>query len=201
MAGGITNYLPVTVVRTSPPFKITASKNEDAEDKYYIEPGVCFSTFSFRTGTFVPIEGMGTGQIYTLGKEDKFFIEIDVLPNLQVSEARIKCETVGNDNSWKNYPDMIEIKPVDETDEDGKVTKLIDGKVQTKCYVLIGYRSDSSNKNGEIQEPETNQKTPIQILDTNFILLASVVSGVPVIFPAPYFNGQLHVNAINENFN
>lgn len=199
MALGITKYLPVTITRLPRPFRITSTKGQNP-DEYFVEPGVCFSTFSFRSGTFVPIQGLGSGESFILGQNDKVFIEIDVAPNLQVSEAKIRCEEVNTDNSWKNYPDMIEIKPVDEVDDEGRVIKLVDGKVQTKCYVLIGYRSDSTNKDGESQNVETNRKKPVQILDTDFILLASVVSGVPVIFPSPYFNGQVHVNALNEKF-
>jgi hypothetical protein len=198
MAGGITNHFPVQVFQTSPPFQIkkVVSADQNSQNSYYVENGVCFSSFSFDTGSFVPIQGLGSETFYDFSSNKKFFIDISILPNLQVSGAQIKCATVGqNGEDWKNYPNMIEIQPQDEIDNNGRVTKLVDGKTQTKCYVLIGYRADDSTKNG--QTPTQNVgSTPVQILDTNIILLASVVSGVPVVFPAPYFNGQAHVNAI-----
>jgi hypothetical protein len=197
----LVNHFPTTSLTLSRPFEIKKAPSgagPNTDNSYYIENGICFSSFSFDTGSFVPIQGLGTGTSYVLEDDKKFFIDISILPNLQVSGASIRCETVGADGDfWKNYPNMIEIKPEDEVDEDGRVVKLIDGKVQTNCYVLIGYRADDQTKNGPTPT-ETLLKNPIQILDTNIILLASVVSGVPVIFPAPYFNGQSHLNAVQK---
>jgi hypothetical protein len=195
------DHLPTKPSNINKPFEIKkapSGKEPTSENSYYVENGICFSNFSFDTGSFVPIEGLGTGTTYVLEDDKKFFIDISILPNLQVSGASIRCETVGADGDfWKNYPNMVEIKPEDEVDEDGRVVKLIDGKVQTNCYVLIGYRADDQTKNGPTPN-EIISRTPIQILDTNIILLASVVSGVPVIFPAPYFNGQSHLNAVQK---
>lgn len=197
----LTSHQPVTVFSLTPPFQITRAVGEDLpEDSYYVKEGVCFSSFSFDTGTFVPIKGLGTGENYQLTDNKKLYIDIDILPNLQVSGAQVKCTEVNTDEYWKNYPDMIEIKPEDETDEDGRVTKLVDNKVQTKCYVLIGYNQNDASKNGDSNPINQNlSSTPVQILDTNIILLASVVKGVPVVFPSPYLNGQAHVNAIQKS--
>jgi hypothetical protein len=198
------DYKPVQSFTRRVPFEITKAVEPDSESEsesknfYFIENGVCFSSFSFDTGSFIPIQGLGSGNLCDFTEGKKFFIDIKVLPNLQVSSAEIKCEPVGSEgSSWVGYPNMIEIKPLDEVDDEGRVTKLIDGKTQTNCYVLIGYRADDSEKNGSTPT-ETVSNDPVQILDTNIILLASVVSGVPVIFPAPYFNGQEHINAINS---
>jgi hypothetical protein len=197
----LTDYKPVNIFSLPPPFEIKKagsgiSEGADLENSYYVEQGVCFTSFSFFTGSFVPIEGLGSGSYYSFTKDKKFFIDISVYPNLQVSGARIRCETVGPEgDAWKGYPNMIEIQPQDEVDEEGMVTKFINNKTQTNCYVLIGYRFDDAFKNGPtpVKKP---RETPVQILDTNIILLASVVSGVPVVFPMPYFNGQAHVDAI-----
>jgi hypothetical protein len=194
----LTDHKPVTVFSPLMPFKIEPfpTTGDNSDPKYYIQSGVCFSSFSFDTGSFVPIEGLGTGFSYTLTDDKKFYIDISIYPNLQVSGASIRCETVGPEgSSWKGYPNMIEIQPLDEVDENGMVTKFINNKTQTNCYILIGYRADDKTKNGRTPT-ETKLKDPIQILDTNIILLASVVSGVPVVFPMPYFNGLSHLTAV-----
>jgi hypothetical protein len=193
------NYLPTPSVFVREPFKIKKIVGEDIPDNsYYVESGVCFSSFSFDTGTFVPIKGLGSGSRYQLTDNKKLYIDIDILPNLQVSGAQIKCEKTNTPDIWTNYPNMIEIKPSDEVDKDGRVTKIIDNKKQTKCYVLIGYDRNDTLKNGGKEGEAQDPSVPVQILNTDFILLASVVSGVPVVFPCPYFNGQGHVNSINN---
>jgi hypothetical protein len=177
-----------------PPFQIVPSGSG-----YYVANGACFSTFSYDTGTFLPIKNLNT--YFELKPDQKVFIEIDVLPNLQPSGAKITWDTVGaNSKSWKTYPTMFEVQPNDEMDKDGKVIKLIDNKCQTKCFILIGYKADDANKNGptpiDSSKKNTIGTTPVQILNTDFVLLASVVSGVPMIFPSPFFNGTKHINAI-----
>jgi hypothetical protein len=98
---------------------------------------------------------------------------------------------------WKNYPEMFEVQPQDEFDKNGRVIKLVDNKFQTKCFVLIGYRADDVNKSGPSPvDPKKVGSGPIQLLDTDFILLASIVSGIPVLFPSPFFNGAKHLKAI-----
>lgn len=180
------------------PFAIVESETESGY--YNVESGVCFSSFSFDTGSFVPINGLGAGFNYSLEDNRKLYIDIKILPNLQVSGASIECNEVGpNSEYWKNYPNMIEFKPVDEVDKDGRVTKIVDNKKQTNCYVLIGYNAKDISKNGEVLTvPNTVPSEPVQILDTNIILLASVVGGVPVVFPAPYFNGMKHFTATQD---
>jgi hypothetical protein len=164
-----------------------------------VADGVCFTSFSFNTGSFLPIEGLNTPLPFE--KNSKVFIEINMLRNLQPSgSAIIKCEPVGPEsNSWTNYPELFTIRPQDEYDENGRVVKLVDGKSQTKCYALIGYAINDANKNGvenDSGEGEGEEAIGlIQLLNTNIILLASAVSGVAVVFPAPYFDGHTHKQA------
>jgi len=191
MAGSI--YFP----RVSSPVQETsyAFEIKPSGSGYYIGDGVCFSTFSFNTGSFVPIKNLNT--FFKFEKDFKVFIEIDVLPNLQPSGAQIKWGKVGSNGSmWKNYPLMFEVQPQDEFDKDGRVIKLIDNKFQTKCFVLIGYRKDDQQKSGPSPIDEKIGTAPVQILDTDFVLLASVVSGIPMLFPSPFFNGTRHIKAI-----
>lgn len=183
----------------SSPFEIIAS-GDSAKNQYCVTDGVIFKSFSFSTGTFLPIEGINEPK--DLNDGFKFFIEIDVLPNLQPEKAVIKCEQVGKKDSWPTYPEMYEISPQDEIDKDGKVTKLVNGKTQKKCFVLIGYREDDKNKNSSSLNENVSKaasKYPIQLLNTDIILMASIVSGVPILFPMPFFNGFSHKNAIVQN--
>jgi hypothetical protein len=191
----LTSYLPVQVIPSPPSFRIRKMPN-GGEDSYFIDNGVCFSTFSYETGTFVPIKGLGSGYNYNFTNDKKFYIDFEIAPNLQVSSAEIKCEPAPGEDTWPNYPNIIEIKPTDELDEKGNVIKLIDNKKQIACRVLIGYKANDKNKNGDQTQETENVKKPVQILNTDFILLASVLSGVPVVFPMPYLNGQAHLNAI-----
>ena len=193
----LTSYQPVNTFSFIPPFQIKKSVGEDIpENSFYVESGVCFSSFSFDTGTFVPIDGLGSGFNYQLEDNKKLYIDITVTRNLQISGAKVACTEVNTDEYWKNYPDMIEVKPEDETDDDGRVTKVFDNKVQTKCYVLIGYNKNDTQKNKTSNSVIPNLSGPVQILDTNFIMLASVVKGVPAIFPSPYFDGMKHLKSI-----
>lgn len=195
MAGWRTYPTPSNKVTT--PFAITPGSGE-GESSYYIDDGVIFTSFNFSTGTFLHIEGIKKN--FPFEKGNKFFIEMDVLPNLQVENAKIVCDTVGEGSRWKSYPALYDIEPKDEVDGQGKVTKIVDGKTQTKCYVLIGYREDDPNKDPTVKSNanlEGASDTPIQILNHNIILLASVLSGVPIIFPMPYFDGAAHVKAVN----
>lgn len=197
----LTSYEPVQTFTFSPPFQIKKGIKESGS--YYVESGVCFSSFSFDTGSFVPIRGLGTGFSYQLEENKKLYIDMTITRNLQISGAEVKCTEVGTSDYWKNYPNMIEIRPEDVFDENGRVTKIVDNKVQTKCYILIGYSSNDTKKNNistEAQQPDPAKvSSPVQILDTNFIMLASVVSGVPVVFPSPYFNGLTHLRSTTES--
>jgi hypothetical protein len=183
---------------------------------YMVTDGVCFSTFSFDTGSFIPIENLN--QRFDFKQNEKFYIDFSVSQNLQVTGAKIQCSFVGGDREvssidrsnpivWENYPNMIYIQPEDEFDEEGRVVRITDGKRQLRCYVLIGYRSDDTSKNGaELSEegrppslPEGGSEgVPVQILQSNLILLASMYSGVPIIFPVPYLNGLEHLQSLQE---
>ncbi len=191
------------------PFKISLGKDKDGKDVAMVSDGVCFSSFSFNTGSFLPIENLNAPLPFQ--KNSKIFIEINMLRNLQPSgNAVVRCAPVNTSDSWPTYPELFDINPKDEYDATGRVIKLVDGKSQTKCYVLIGYGINDSSKNGpsasseeggeavsqQSSESETGEteeaKGVVQLLKTNFVLLASVVSGVAVVFPAPYFEGHTH---------
>lgn len=191
----------VTQYSSSFPFAIMPGSGDGKKNFYYVSDGVIFKSFSFNTGSFLHIDGLNESLDLSEGK--KLFIEIDVLPNLQPEKAKIRCEQVGKKDSWPTYPNMYEINPQDEIGEDGKVTKIVDGKTQKKCFILVGYRQDDLNKN-EINKnekiPDSATKAPVQILNNNIILLASIVSGVPVLFPMPFFNGDIHKKAIEGDF-
>ena len=84
----LTSHFPVNIPLFTRPFAIKKSlrpEDENDEDAYFVDKGVCFSTFSFETGSYLPIKGLGTGTSYTLGNNKKIFIQIDILPNLQIS--------------------------------------------------------------------------------------------------------------------
>jgi len=177
---------------------------------FMVEEGHCFSTFSYGTGSMIPIENLK--KPFPFEKNQKFYIDFTILPNLQVQKAEIKCTTVGvlegeivNDPpTWVSYPDMFYIQPSDEIDEEGRVIRIVEGKRQLKCYVLIGYRQDDEQKNGLNSPPVPSglqdNPAPVQILFDDLILLASMVSGVPVIFPAPYFDATPHIKSVKGEF-
>jgi hypothetical protein len=176
-----------------------------ADNEFYVGNGVCYSTYSFETGSFLNIQKLN--EPFNWGKNEKIFIEIDVGLNLGAKKARIKNEIVGDgapESGWKNYPYFYKIEPQDDFDEKGKVTKIRDGKRQVKCYVLIGYLEDDNNKNGNANsdgdDDQDDTYVPVQILKENVLLVQSVVSGVPCLAPFPYFKGGLiHLNSILED--
>lgn len=185
------------------PFAIVRATGN--QSGYMVQEGHCFSTFSYATGSMIPIQGLN--KTFPFEKNQKFYIDFTLLPNLQVEKAEIKCTTVGgavedknNPETWVSYPNMFYIQPEDEIDEQGRVKTLAEGKKQLKCYVLIGYRQDDEEKNGvgSAPVPETfeNSNNPVQVLFDDLILLASIVSGVPILFPAPYFDATPHVKAV-----
>jgi hypothetical protein len=192
------------------PFQILPWTGEGSG--YMVSDGVCFSTFSFNTGSFIPIKKLNSR--FDFKENEKFYIDFSITQNLQISGAEIKCSKVGGDREnsatdrsnpqvWENYPNMIYIQPEDEFDDQGRVIRITEGKRQIKCYVLIGYRSDDTSKNGQTVSNQNNnnnnkEASPVQILDSNLILLASMYSGVPIIFPVPYFNGLEHFQSITE---
>jgi len=207
-----------------PAFEITAGVGEDLDNPYMVGNGVIFSTFSFNTKTSIPIYNIGT--TFDLKPGYKFYIEIDVDSDLQPTYAQIKCTEVNTDSDWKYYPFNSLIEP-EFTDSDrenssqfpwvgGRILKLPNSRRQTKLYILIGYRADDPNKNGnqsggsnenseddesneggEGGENTGNSSPPIQILKENIILLGGTVDYAPGLIPVPYFYGGLtHVDSI-----
>ena len=176
---------------------------------YMVSDGHCFSTFSYDTGSFIPIEKLN--EPFDFKKDEKFYIDFTVTPNLQIEKAEIKCSKTGpqatlgdinNPVEWTSYPSMFYTQPQDEFDEKGRVKILAEGKRQIKCYVLLGYRKDDTTKNGDNSPPPSGSYEDnadfVQILNTDIILLASMFSGIPVVFPAPYLNASDHVRAIKS---
>jgi hypothetical protein len=160
--------------------------------------GVCFSTFSYDTGTFIPIKGLNEKLGFL--PNEKIYLEYTILPNLQVSGAEIMCNKVGDKDYWPNYPSLFEIKPNDILNDRGQVRTIVNGKRQTKCYSLIAYRQDDEQKNSPTKVDKVSDgSSPIQILNTDVILLATTISGVPVIFPSPFYGGTEHLNAIQAD--
>lgn len=183
--------------KVTTPFAITPQPSgNNSTNQHYVDYGVIFTSFSFATGTFLHINGLKDPLPFQ--ENSKFYIEIDVLPNLQPENARIRCAPVGQSDSWPTYPNLYQIEPQDEVDDRGVVKKIVNNKTQTKCYILIGYREDDSNKNGDGSNyvPEDASNAAVQILNHNIILLASVVSGVPILFPMPYFDGATHQKVV-----
>jgi hypothetical protein len=194
---------------TNPPFQIVDWTGEGSG--FMVSDGVCFSTFSFNTGSFIPIKGLN--QRFDFAENEKFYIDFSITQNLQISGAEIKCDRLGEDREnsstdrsnplvWESYPNMIYVQPEDEFDENGRVIRITDGKRQIKCYVLIGYRADDTSKNGgaaaESSNDDNKEASPVQVLDSNLILLASMYSGVPIVFPVPYFNGLEHLQSVRD---
>lgn len=192
---------------TTPPFQIKPFEGQGSG--YMVSDGYCFSTFSYGTGSYIPIENLN--KPFPFEENEKFYIDFTITPNLQVEKAEIKCSKTGpestlgdksNPSEWASYPNMFYIQPEDQFDDNGKVTFLAEGKRQIKCYVLIGYRKDDTSKNGANSLPVSgsylNNREPVQILNSDIILLASMLSGVPVVFPSPYLNADTHVKAIKS---
>lgn len=193
-------------------FEIVQYEPKDGETvesgQYQVNDGYIYSTFSYNTGFLIPIKGLKEKKEFK--QNCKFYIDITVLPNLQVKSAEIKCTPVGKEanpgsdkndpKEWPNYPNMIYTQPEDEFYEDGRVKTIAEGKRQLKCYVLIGYKENDTLKNTESQQlAETKNENVVQILKDDLILLASMYSGVPIIFPMPYLNARDHINSINSS--
>lgn len=183
---------------------------------YQVNDGYIYSTFSYDTGTFLPIRkseknknSFGLKEKFEFKQNSKVYLDITVLPNLQVESVEIKCTPVGkeadpgtdknNPLQWVNYPNMIYSQPEDEFYEDGRVKTFAEGKKQIKCYVLIGYKQNDTLKNTESQKVDEQNESIVQILKTDLILLASMYSGIPIIFPMPYLNAREHVMAIQNS--
>jgi hypothetical protein len=201
--------LTIPGIREDIAFEIVRSKEEGAkENDYFIADGVCYSTFSFETGSFLKISGLN--KPFTWEKNQKVYIEIEVGTNLGVKKASIKNELVGKDapeGGWANYPYFYKIEPQDvfSTDVPRRVLRLRDGKRQLKCYALIGYLDNDEYKNGTDDiipnsSSSSSVGSPVQILKENIILVPTTVSGVPCVAPFPYFMGGLtHLLTIKED--
>ena len=192
------------------PFAVVPWTGSETGNYYMVTSGVAFSSFSFDTGTFIPIKGMN--EKIDLQSNNKIYLDATVLPNLQISNITIKCGKVGVDagaidnpispSVWYNYPNMCYIQPGDKLDSKGRVIQLVDGKRQYKSYLLMAYRSDDTSKNGTTTTQGANSQSGnfsvVQVLNSDIIYMTSQVSGVPVVFPMPYFNGAAHLGAANN---
>jgi len=172
------------------------------ENGYSVNDGICYSTFSYNSGSYIPIKKMN--ESFSVGKDYAVYIEFGIggaIP--QVTGASVTSSVVGrpttNPNNWPTYPDFYQIRPTDKTEKiDGKtvVTKIADGKRQEKCYLLLGKCYDQvpsyekSNKYTAVSSLANKWSGYfVQYVNTNIILMGSQVSGVPVVFPMPFWNG------------
>jgi hypothetical protein len=198
-------------VYKKPAFEILPGEpaEESLSNPHYVSNGFLFNTFSFDYSSSIPVHGLF--ETFSLRPNHKIYIEIDLDVNLQPFYARIKCTTV-NDSNWKYYPfpALIEPELTSEEREDaenfpwanGRILKLPPNRRQTKLYILIGYRADDSNKNGNADTTSTNNSqqnnsSPVQILRENVILLGSMVDFAPGLIAIPYFYGGLtHIQSL-----
>lgn len=202
-----------------PPFTIAPwTGTSQLTNAYYVKRGVALRSFDYATGSFIPIRGIENTP-FDFKLNHKFYIEFDILPNLQVSGAAIKCGRVGsqdpnsvtvtNPTDWPVYPQMIYTTPRDVYDPNGRIRILRNGKRQRKCYALIGYRSDDQEPNGQsygdqnadtafsgIGNTGVGGFVPIQCLDRDIIMMHVAVNGVPCVVPMPYFNATNHYNLV-----
>ena len=170
--------------------------DESEKSFYMVKTGDCFRTFSYDKKHQITIHGINSG--FAWEKDAKVFIDFTILGNLQVSgDAYIKCEKVGKDSpgkggknvnepgGWVDYPNMFRLIPEEEVDSEGYVKRVPDYRIQTKCYLLLGVRSDDSE-----YFPETSEATgdflAIQKANSNLIMMASQHRGTPVCFPMPW---------------
>lgn len=191
-----------------PAFQIVPGDDDSFDDPYMISEGFLFKTFSLDTNNRIPIFNLGT--TFDFKKNHKFYIEISVDNNLQPSFAEIKCEEVNKEDSWKYYPFNSLIEPefteadrekLDEFPWDsGRILKLLPDRRQTKLYILIGYREDDENKNGNQSNSFKENSTPVQVLKENIILLGGIVDSAPGLIPVPYFYGGFtHIEALLQD--
>lgn len=190
------------------PFLLMPYSGPDApigtEKNWMVNNGICYSTFSYDSGSYVPISNLNKPLV--LEKNSVVYLDFTILGNLQVSEASLKASKVGKESpdassgssaTWVDYPDFYRIRPFDQT-ENGKVVNLIDGKKQEKCYLMVGRCFEdvtaflNKNPNYDYITMFDSKGKPfyyIQYLQTDVIMMGSHVSGVPVVFPMPYFGG------------
>jgi hypothetical protein len=223
------------------PFEITKyngpiEENEKDKNWFYVNNGVIFKTFSFNYLHFLRIDGLY--EKFDLCKNCKVYIEITISGSLQPVSAEIKCTKVNTKENWKYYPFPALIEPefkerVNKKDNDesgikdqregikdfpwntGRIIELPDKRIQTKLYILIGYRRDDEYKNGDMasrtkadeedsgdtnnndSETTSDNANPVQILKENLILLGSLFDFAPGLVAVPYFYGGLtHLSAL-----
>ncbi|MFA5235032.1 MAG: hypothetical protein WC390_11595 [Sulfurimonas sp.] len=165
---------------------------------WMVKAGTVFSTFNYGIPSYVPINGLNSG--FHWGGNEKVYLDVTVSNNLQPSGVAVNISKVGvdaqgednepNPPEWIDYPSMLRIMPKDTVNDRGIVTQVANGKRQTKCYILLGYRSDDTDIGGSgiNTSPDDNASfIPIQKLDTNIIMMHGNVSGVGITFPMPYF--------------
>lgn len=175
---------------------------EDGVSYYMVRTGDCFRTFSYDPKHQINIKGINSG--FAWPKNAKVFIDFTILGNLQVSgDASIKCEKVGKDSpgkggkdiidpgGWVDYPSMFRLVPEDELDSNGYVSKIADYQVQTKCYLLLGLRSDDFGgiDNSSATGDSSASFNVVQKANSNIIMMASQHRGTPVCFPMPWHGG------------
>jgi hypothetical protein len=191
-----------------PAFELLSFPKEDAqegENWYYVNTGFIFDTFSYNVKDSVPI--LGLYDPFDLKRNHKVYIEIDVDKNLQVRYAEIKCTQVNTEQNWEFYPFHSLIKPKFKDDQreklsdfpwdSGRILKLPNGRRQTKLYILIGYRKDDQNKNGNQNENLEENSSVVQILKENIILLGTIVDSAPGLISMPYFyGGKTHLESL-----
>lgn len=171
------------------------------EKGYMVNDGICYSTFTYDSGSYVPISNMKTA--IEVGKDYGVYIEFGVSSNLQITGASIKSSKLGGTSpateGWTDYPDYYRIRPFDKTKTiDGKtvVTQIIDGKRQEKAYLMIGKCYDTlqdfDRNYPYVSVSSISNKWSgyfVQYVDSNVIMMGSQVSGVPVVFPMPFWGG------------
>jgi hypothetical protein len=195
------------------PFQITeydaslgGTKPEGYDDSsnektfHMVRTGDCFRTFSYDPKHLINIRGINSG--FEWVEDGKVFIDFTILGNLQPSgDAFVRCEKVGKDSAgkggkdiidpggWVDYPSMFRLIPEDELDDNGYISKVADYQVQTKCYLLLGLRSDDSQLIDPKATKTSGEFSILQKANSNLIMMASQHRGTPVCFPMPWHGG------------
>lgn len=168
----------------------------DKTPVFMVNSGICFSTFSYDKESFIPIDNLQQG--FNLEKDSVVYLDFTVLSNLQVSGCSVKIGKVGmdagNDESqWIDYPDMYRIRPFDQRDSQGRLIPVA-GKTQLKSYLMIGKCSENNDELNYQSIPIKNsspEDSPVfyytQYINNDILIMGSNISGVPIIFPMPFF--------------
>jgi len=175
-------------------------KGNGEKNFYMVRTGDCFRTFSYDPKHIINIKGINSG--FNWEKDQKVFIDFTILGNLQPSgDAFIRCEKVGKESpgkggkntvdpgGWVDYPSMFRLIPEDELDSNGYISKVADYQVQTKCYLLLGLRSDDAQLSGSSNVDNSGEFSILQKANSNLIMMSSQHRGTPVCFPMPWHGG------------